>query len=367
MSATISVPSESIIERLIDTIRPLRPHNERDRNFIADVLAQFERGIRRLSVKMIKWIEDIIERENYILNVLARKLLSRADDSPTHLHPNDQERESSPIQSKIDCLERKTTLARADNRIDNSAEENVVANLSGRPVQTKQEMIAEEQARKATRQAAQGKKVKDRIADRGARDEALREGIFTKLRELGDKAGYAKTEEFIDSVQKYPDSCFSDGKVMRWFTERLEKLGASESEPSAESDRRELYTELCGNAETERWGDAMRDGGCSRGVADSGMQSANELIKLYRANRGQNWSGVKAIGRELGTCAYLLQIVAIDGDVLEVIDERWPEPTAEMATQRHADLVAKAISAITGRTYRGVPSAPKRISERRIK
>lgn len=248
---------------------------------------------------------------------------------------------------------------------ENAKRGTAMPNLTGRPVQPKTVEAAEREAMRSRRRSEAGKQVKERIVPKPTVDKQV---IIDKLEAMAKARNVDEdwAETWIQGKLEFNDKVWARGDVEKWFLQELEKRAPAEPEPSA-IDVRQLRNELCGSADEVRQESAMDQVGMRRNINEAGI-SADKVINAYGKLRDKfDWSGMKAIGHALGTCLFLHHIVGIDGDKLEVMSLSHGIGEPVPATQRDADLVAKAISAITGRVYRGVPSEPKGYSQRRIK
>jgi hypothetical protein len=219
-------------------------------------------------------------------------------------------------------------------------QENQMAALDGRPVQTKQEFAAEQKVQKAARKAERGEATKQKALSQNISPD--KEEILAQVRELGTKDGIdpSDLEKFISQKSQYPAPTLHK-HLLTWFAEW--KLGRNRvPSTNLDDDYPEAWAELgAGTIDTAKW-------------SSEAIASARSAAKSYRRLPGMDWTQVRAIVAALGTCAWLAHIAHLDGDVIQVLSHDWQESAAP-CNDSWAAYVAKDLSRIIGRTITGFP------------
>lgn len=238
-----------------------------------------------------------------------------------------------------------------------------MATLTGNGPITKAEQIAQEAERRQGRKAQRGAATKGRLLDQAPsriEQEVMKDATLATIRLKAKQDGLdmAKVEKFCDRVQGYDYKTFKTGKVAAWFAEAEGGMQPDRTTKAEEIDDKAIWRELCGNADRDDWIGRMGSAGLTQHV-NGAMLSASRMSAFYHENRDrkESFSEVARIGHILGTCAYLFDIAEVNGDTLGVLHPAWFDRDASvgLATQAHADLVAKIISAITGKAFKGEP------------
>ncbi len=244
-------------------------------------------------------------------------------------------------------------------------------NLTGQGVLTKEEQVAAGQLRKQSAKAARSKETTSRALGDLAAPTGPSPSQVEAMRATLAQQDLNETlfNEFIDKMNGYgwrgKTQKQVDSTVALWFSERVQnggfRVAAAKDQGSAPAmDTAYLWTELCGNAEGGVWADKIVKAGLSR-YEELAMGSALRIASIYNdtANQIAAWEGVKEIGRELKSCAFLFHIATLriteDGYSVSVLHPFADRTAGLLATQDHADAVAMVVEAITGKKTVGVP------------
>jgi hypothetical protein len=242
------------------------------------------------------------------------------------------------------------TQARHAREQQSCQQEDQMAALDGRPVQTKQQFAAEQQVQKAARKAERGVATKQRVLDPD------KEPILDLVREQAKRDGIdpAEVEAFLDKKQTYPAITLQK-HLLTWFAEWKLSRVPRETQPNPQIDDQDYaaaWTELgARSVDTGKWSGAA-------------VASARLAARSYRKHPSIDWTQTRAIVAALGTCAWLAHIAHLDGDTIHVLAHDWQE-SAIPCPDVWATYVARDLSKLVGRTLKGVPCAEARVGYNR--